>query len=120
MFHCLHFSTAVAIRIQAHLRFICLVVGPDRAIQDLKRCFSSFGCYDGKSQCVKRIVEHSLRRADGYVVSYSSPVRRGNFDDRVQLFATFELIESTEVCVQVHESSKVGSGASIFVVEWLM
>jgi hypothetical protein len=50
---------------------------------------------------VKRIVEQSLRRADGYVVSYSGAVRWGNFDGRVQLFTTFEFIASTEVRVQV-------------------
>ncbi len=67
---------------------------------------------------MKRIVEQSLRRADSYVVSYSGVIRWGNFDGRVQLFATFELVSSTEVCVQVHKSSKVGSGAGILVVSF--
>jgi hypothetical protein len=89
-------------------------------IQDLERCLPSFGSYDRNSQCVKRIVKQSLRRADGYVVSYFSAIRWGNFDGRVQLFATFELIASTEVCIQVHKGSKVGSGAGILVVEGLM
>ena len=69
---------------------------------------------------MKRIVEQSLRRADGYVVSYSGAIRWGNFDGRIQLFATFELVTSTEVCVQVHEGGKVGSGAGILVVKGLM
>ncbi len=69
---------------------------------------------------MKRIVEQSLGRANGYVVSYSGAIRWGNFNSRVQLFATFKLVSSTEVCVQVHEGSKVSSGAGILVVKWLL
>ncbi len=120
MFHGFHLPTSVAVRIEAHPCFVGLIIGPDCAIQDLERCLSSFGSYDGNSECMERIVEQSLGRANGYVVSYSGAIRWGNFNSRIQLFATFKLVSSTEVCVQVHEGSKVGSRAGILVVEWLL
>ncbi len=67
-----------------------------------------------------RVVEHSLRRADSYVVSYSGAVRRGDLNSRVQQFPTLQLVTSTEVCVKVHESSKVSPWTGVFVVEGLL
>ncbi len=66
------------------------------------------------------IVEHSLRRADSYVVSYSGAVCRGYLDSSVQQFPTFQLVPSTEVCVKIRKSSKVGPWTGVFVVEGLL
>ncbi len=67
-----------------------------------------------------RVVEHSLRRADSYVISYSGAVRRGDFNSGVQQFSTFQFVTSTEVRVKIHEGRKVGPLTGVFVVEGLL
>jgi hypothetical protein len=66
------------------------------------------------------VVEHSLGRADGNVVSYSSAVCRGDFNSGVQQFPTFQLVASTEVRVKIHEGGEVGRWTGVFVVEGLL
>jgi hypothetical protein len=66
------------------------------------------------------ILEHSLRRTDSYVVSYSGAVCRSYIDSGVQQFPTFQLVPSTEVCVKICKSGKVGPWTGVLVVKGLL
>jgi hypothetical protein len=66
------------------------------------------------------VVEHALRRTDGYVVSYSGAVCRSCLNRGVQQFPTFQLVTSTEVCVKIHKSGKVGPWTGVLVVKGLL
>jgi hypothetical protein len=43
MLHGLHFSASLAARVRVHTEFEGFVVCPDCSVEDLKRCFTSFG-----------------------------------------------------------------------------
>jgi hypothetical protein len=68
---------------------------------------------------VANIVKGMMIRSDCYSISDSGMVGRGHSDGCVQKFPTFQTIFD-EVCVQIHESGKVGTWIGIFGLEWFL